>query len=113
MEKNVGQLFNEALTGLQEVSTFKYGIMNLGKYFLSKEEADVIVADLVEQGFEPKEEKEEHGQIQRTFAVPGFPKFTVYVEHKISDEEKKAALKAKMEELQTELEQLESKEVPV
>jgi hypothetical protein len=33
MEKNVGQLFNEALTGLQEVSTFKYGIMNLGKIF--------------------------------------------------------------------------------
>lgn len=113
MEKNVGQLFFEALTGLYEVTDFKYGIMSLGKYFMSKEEADAIVEGLLEKGFVFKKEKKELNEVKRTFSVPGFEKFELYVEHKVSDEEKKAAIKTEMEKLQTELEQLESKVVTV
>lgn len=111
--ENVGQLFNQALTGLKEVADFKYGFMSIGKYFLTKEEADVIVEGLLEKGFLFKKEKKEVNEVKRTFMVPGFEKFELYVEHKVSDEEKKAALKEQMERLQTELEELESKEVLV
>lgn len=108
---NVGQLLNQAFTGLQEVTTFRSGFIMVGEFLMDKKEADQIVGKLLLEGFVLDKEEQGTLSVSRIFIIPGFEGIRFCVEHQMSKEDQKDVLRGKIDHLQYELSKLEKEDV--